>query len=136
MITATALLLERCGLSHREAAEFLSVRPDTVKAWCAGRNPTPPGVTATLRGLYTRIERAAAEALDVIARDGTGADVIELGLAGDDDEAQALGWPCASVHAAMLGIVVARAGRPVRLATRGQSPATAGAVLAHASAEG
>lgn len=60
-MTPFALLLDRCGLSHREAAAYLSVRLDTVRSWSLGRNRTPPGVIEELRLLYRRIELAAVE---------------------------------------------------------------------------
>lgn len=130
MITPLALLLDRCGLSHREAASFCSVRVDTVKSWSSGRNPTPPGVIAELRKLYAHQLLSAQEALTMIAAAPPSAE-IELGLSADDHEAQALGWPCVGAQAAMLGMVVARAGRPVRIVPRGSTPGTAAAAQAH-----
>ena len=110
MITAYALLLDRCGLSLREAAVFHNVRSDTAQKWAAGRSRVPPGAVADLRALYARIEAAAVEALDQIeALAAQGApDRVELALASDDTEAQALGWPCVGTQAAMLGLVLAR----------------------------
>ena len=57
--TPFAVLAERCGLSQREAAEFLKVRIDTIKSWCAGRNVAKPTVLAELRELYAKIQAAA-----------------------------------------------------------------------------
>src|SRR6202040_2016071 len=57
--TPFAVLAERCGLSQREAAEFLKVRLDTVKSWSAGRNAAKPAVLAELRALYGDIQAAA-----------------------------------------------------------------------------
>lgn len=48
-----------CGLSMREAAEFLGVSYDTAKSWSQGRNAPPMGVWQDLAGLYARIEGAA-----------------------------------------------------------------------------
>lgn len=128
-MTAFALLIARCGFSHREAADFLSVRLDTVKSWSAGRNRAPAGAIADLRALHAKIERAASEALAVIAEQKP--EEIELGIVADDHEAQGLGWPCVGAHAAVLGLVVARAGIPVRIVPRGSTPATAAAAEAH-----
>ena len=128
--TLAALLIDRCGLSQREAADVLSVSINTVKSWMAGRARAPAGVIAQLRALYGSIERAAAEALAVIAGQPDAAE-IELGYAADDVEAQSLGWLCAGAQRAMLGIVAARCGRPVRLVPRGSTLATAGAADAH-----
>jgi len=66
--TPFAVLAERCGLSQREAAEFLKVRLDTVKSWCAGRNAAKPAVLAELRGLYANIQAAADKLAQDLAR--------------------------------------------------------------------
>lgn len=130
MTTLAALLIDRCGLSQREAAEVLAVSINSVKSWMAGRANPRPGVIAELRALYARIERAAAEMLAAIT--AAPADtVIELGFPADDHEAQGLGWPCCGAQRAMLGIVAARCGRTVRLVPRGSTAATAAASDAH-----
>ncbi len=130
MTTAYALMLARCGLSHREAADLHRVRLDTVKSWACGRNPVPAGAQAELRRLYAQIGRAAEEALAVInAADG--ADAVEIGLASDDHEARALGWPCVGAHSALLGLVAVLATVPVEIVPRGSTVATAGAADAH-----
>lgn len=48
-----------CGLSQRDAAEFLDVSVDTVKSWSAGRNPVPDGVWWELSLLYADMRNAA-----------------------------------------------------------------------------
>lgn len=130
MTTLAALLIDRCGLSQREAADVLAVSINTVKSWMAGRASPRPGVIAELRTLYATIERAAGEALAVIAANPDAGE-IELGLASDDDEARGLGWPCVGAQAAMLGLVAARCGRPVRVVPRGSTIATAAAADEH-----
>jgi len=125
--TAYALLLDRCGLSFPKAAALHDVRSDTVKSWSAGRNPVPAGVIDELRELYARIERAAEAALALIAEKSSGADAIDLRLAADDAEAQSLGWPCMGAQAAVLGIVAARCGRPVRIVEKSPHPAAGAA---------
>lgn len=110
MITPFALLLGRCGLSHREAADLLGVRTDTVKSWSAGRNQTPDSVIAELRQLYARIERAANEQLilmDELAAEHGSPDAINLTLAANDAAARERGWPCVGAQAAAYGIVIA-----------------------------
>lgn len=129
-MTPYDLLRRRCGLSQPEAAEFHKVRLDTVKSWCSGRNRANDGVLAELRRLHAQIERVAAEALAAIAA-APAAEEIELGYAADDHEAQGLGWPCVGAQAASLGLVIARCDRPVRLAPRGSTVATAAAADAH-----
>jgi hypothetical protein len=126
-MTPIALLIDRCGLSQREAAAALGVRIDTVKSWAAGRNPTPAGVITQLRELYCQIERAAAEALAQIAVLPQSPDLVELGISADDHEAQSLGFPCVGAHAAVLGLVVAGATEPCRIVPRGSTAASAAA---------
>ena len=130
MTTLAGLLIGRCGLSQREAADVLKVSINTVKSWMAGRAMPRPGVIDELRALYAAIKRAAGEALAAIAA-APAADVIELGVATDDHEAQGLGWPCVGAQAAMLGLVVARCGRPVRVVPRGSTSATAASAEQH-----
>lgn len=137
MTTTFALLCQLGGLSQREAATFLKVRPDTVKSWSAGRNRTPPGVIATLAELAERIDAAADEAVEEIEQRmevaGAAPGVIELGLAGDDREAQSLGWPCIGTHRAVIALTAARAlnllafeghATRVEIVPRGSTPAT------------
>jgi hypothetical protein len=131
-MTLYGLLLQRCGLSHREAAALHGVRLDTVASWSAGRRGAPAGAIAELRALYRQVEAAAARVLAAIdAVEGDAPDMIELGLSADDHEAQALGWPCVGAHAAVLGIVAARTDRQVRIVPRGTTLATAAAADAH-----
>jgi hypothetical protein len=85
-----------------------------------------PDAVAALRALYRRIDLAAREALVIISAQPQDA-VVEIGLAADDYEAQQLGWPCASVHEAVLGVVVALASGQVRIVPRGSTSATAAA---------
>jgi hypothetical protein len=131
LTTAYALLLDRCGLSQREAAAFHDVRLDTVKSWSSARNNPPAGVIEELRGLYARIARAAAEAVAAIGAGATPAEAVELGIAVDDQEAQSLGWPCVGAHAAVLGLVAAQCRLAVSIVPRGCTPATAAAADAH-----
>ncbi len=141
MITIFALLCQACGLSHREAAEALRVRLDTVKSWSAGRNRAPEPVLAELAALAAGIETAAAEVLariedlEVQARAaGIEKTESELGVAIDDAEAQALGWPCVGAQRACIALVVARGtrrGYRFRVAPRGATVPTAAAADAH-----
>jgi hypothetical protein len=133
-MTPFSALCQLCNLSHREAAEFLKVRPDTVKSWSSGRNPTPDGVLKKLHGLYERIEESAVQSLaiiDELANVDGHPDSVELGLASDDYEARSLGWPCVGAQAAVLARVVARSPLPVKIVPRGSTTATVGAADAH-----
>lgn len=125
-MTPYRLLLSRVGLSQADAAALHDVRLDTVKSWCAGRNPAPAGVIANLRALYAFQRRAADEALALAAKAPEGAE-IELGYAVDDAEAQTMGWPCASAQWTSLGMIAAGTDRQITLAPRGTTVATAAA---------
>lgn len=131
MITAYALLLDRCGLSHREAAEIHGVRLDTVKSWAAGRNPAPAGVVGELRDLHASLAAAAQQHVDFINDSAADGVLIELGLAQTDDEARTLGLPCIGAQKALLGMVVAAVKRPFVVVPRGSTLASAAAVAAH-----
>ena len=128
-MTAFAMIAQRCGLSLREAADFLDVRLDTVKSWSSGRNPAAAGAIAELRALYAQIERAAGEGLAQIAK--MKPETAELGLAKSDAEAKRLGFPCIGAHGAALGIIAAKAGIPVSIVPRGSSVASAAAADVH-----
>jgi hypothetical protein len=107
--TAYKLLMQRCGLSQAEAAEFHEVGLDTVKSWCAGRNPAPAAVLAELRQLHLAISLAAtrlAEKALKRLRGGT----VELGIIDDDRAALGLGFPCVGAHEAALGLALALLG--------------------------
>lgn len=117
-MTLYALLLQACGLSHREAADFHGNRLDTIKSRASSRIEPPEGAVAELRALYDKIERAADELLDMIERAPDGAE-IELGYPADDHEARSLGWPCVGAWRAVAARVIASTDRPVRLVPRG-----------------
>jgi DNA-binding transcriptional regulator YiaG len=132
--TPFALLAERCGLSQREAAEFLKVRLDTVKSWCAGRNVAKPAVLAELRGLYANIQAAA----DKLAQDnerlleqqrerGIQQRGIVFGLAETDDVARAYGFPSQGPYMAAIGLAQLRLPNDVSIVMQSQSyPGTGG----------
>lgn len=130
-MTSFALLCGVCGLSHREAADMLGVRLDTVKSWSAGRNRAPDGVLDDLRKLAQQIGRAADEALALIIEKAP--PVVELGYAADDVEARSLGWPCIGAQRAAFGRVIAGIpdGVQIRLVPRGSTIGTAAAADAH-----
>jgi hypothetical protein len=116
-MTPYAALLALAGLSHREAADFHRVRPDTVSSWASGRRTAPDGAIAGVRDLIRRQERAAAEAVGLIRQKAPSE--IELGVSADNSEAQTLGWPSARAHAAVLARVVASVDIPVRVVPHG-----------------
>jgi len=127
MTTPFALLVSLAGLSHREASEFLCVRLDTVRSWSSGRNNCPVGALTDLCKLILKQERSALEALVQIEalESAHGApDVIQLGEPVDDDDAQALGWPCVGAWRGMAARIVAKSPRRVEIVPRGSTPAT------------
>lgn len=127
MTTAFSLLLSLSSLSHREAAELLCVRIDTIKSWSSGRNRCPDGALADMRDLIVKQERSAAEGLSQIARlaaEDRAPDLVELGEPIDDDDAQSMGWPCVGAWRGMAARVVADAAVPVSIVPRGRTTAT------------
>ena len=134
MTTPFSLLLQISGLSHREAADFLAVRLDTVKSWSSGRNRCPDGAIKDMRGLIAGQRQAANEALaqiDELIRQHDAPDAIELGEPVDDDDAQTIGWPCVGAWQGMAARVVAGApaGAVFAIVPRGSTPATSAAKI-------
>ena len=109
--TPFALLLQHCGLSHRETADFLMTSVDAVKSWSSGRNRRPAFATGKLADLALGIDEEARGWFhmieDGIDPDNVTPDVIELEIAPDDNEARKHGKPCAAVERAVLARVVA-----------------------------
>lgn len=130
-----ALLIDACGLSQREAADFLGVRIDTVKGWYRPRpSAARPGVLSELRALHAKQRRAAARQIALIrqlVRQHVAPDAIELALSSDDVEARQRGWPCVGAERMTYAMVAARVDLPYVLVPRGSTPASAAAADAH-----
>jgi hypothetical protein len=76
-----------CGLSQEAAAEFLGVRIDTVKSWCAGRSNPPSGVWRLLASLFEQIlntAEGAAEVMDLEGIDPRAYGAIEADIPGHE----------------------------------------------------
>jgi hypothetical protein len=138
MTTMFKLVCDSCGLSLREAPQFLGAKLDTAKSWSSGRNPAPETVIDELIELAVRIDVAAREGLLRIkeSRAGQGLpEKIEIGIAADDAEAQSLGWPCAGTHHAVIRNLIELAPDDIKhrlvIVPRGSTPATAAAADAH-----
>lgn len=138
-MTPAALLIQLAGLSHREAADFLRIRLDTVKSWhrAHGANGTSDGILSELRALIAQQERTAAQAIaqmaqmaDIARENGEDAEGV-LGYPADDYEARSLGWPCVGAWRAMAARVIAAAPVRIILVPRGSTPETAAAADAH-----
>jgi hypothetical protein len=113
-MTTFSILMQRCGLSQREASELLEVRLDTVKSWSSGRNPVRLAIINELRDLHRKIERAGQELVAMVQRpiemqrEESGEPTkLEFGLAQSDAEARKLGFPCTGAHTAALGVAIA-----------------------------
>ncbi len=137
MKTLYSILLSASGLSQREAAIFHGARLDTVKSWSAGRNAAPAGAIQELVDLIDRMMTAVdagVEQMEKMQAQHPVTGEIELGLCSDDHEAQSLGWPSASVHSRVIGLLAAEAiaaGHAVKTVPRGSTVATAAAIDAH-----
>lgn len=137
MKTHFAILCSACGLSQREAAVLLNVRPDTVRSWAIGRNPVPDGAMTELAKLFAHIHAQAENGLKILnemTRKHGKPTVIDLNLASDDAEARSLGFPCASAQAASLGILIGlgmQEGHRFNVVPRGSTVAGAAAADEH-----
>lgn len=135
--TLFSAALRLCGLSLREAADFLGSRIDTVKKWSSGVNPVPAGVMAELHALAARIDEAAEQTADLYdelrERHPDEPAIVELGIAVDDHEARGLGFPCVGAQMAMVARLwsLMPADVTVRLVPRGSTVTTAGAADEH-----
>ena len=136
-MTEFRALIESAGLSVQEAADFLRADERTVRRWLEGENP-PTEILTQMFTLIDRKDRAAAEAIRIIeARLATAAMLafIDLGLSTDDHEAQSLGWPTASAHAAVIRRVVETLPHGlrhlIRIVPRGSTVASAAAADSH-----
>lgn len=100
-MTLFAEILHGCGLSHREAADYLKASAGSIASYASGRRVPPNGMLSELHELAARQEAAAEKALQIWEEAGE-PDEIEIGIASDDHEAQSLGWPCRGAHAAVI----------------------------------
>jgi hypothetical protein len=131
-------MMDTAGLSLAQASAFLDARQDSVMSWSSGRRSTPPGVIDELQDLVFRQQVAAQEAAAVILKKIKKCglpETIEIGIAADDHEAQSLGWPAVSAHAAVVGMTLALLPRSfisrVAIVPRGSTAASAAAADQH-----
>lgn len=140
-MTPFSALQSLCGLSNREAAEFLGITESAVEKFRRGSRAAPSGVLRELQALWAEIDRTAIEAAEEMVRRGimNEAAEIEVGYPADDYEAQQLGLPCAGAWRQMLArlidemMVIDENFDParIRLVPRGSTPATAAAADIH-----
>lgn len=128
-----ALAIAACGLSQREAADYLGVRRDTIGKALIGRGSVPAGWLRELRDLHERQQQAADQVMESIPEDHDG--IVEIGIASDDAEAQAppLGWPCVGAQMAVARLLW-EAGLDVVTVPRGATMVSAAAADRHESA--
>lgn len=139
MLTTFKSLCQSCGLTMSEATAFLDVREGTARAWWLGNRTCPQSVHDDLLNLYRIIDQAAQAAADFIMQQKNenvaAPEMIELGIASDDHEAQTLGFPCIGAHGAVLRRVIESLPDDLALrciiVPRGATPATAAAIEAH-----
>lgn len=125
-MTTFSALEALAGLSHQEAADYLSVRIDTVQSWASGRRRCPQGAIERLIDLIRDQESTAAETMAKIAADGAVAEEwFDLVCPSDDHRARVLGWPSVGAWAAMTARIIAGSPRNVRIVTRESKPTTA-----------
>lgn len=136
-MTPFAALQSLCGLSNREAADFLGTSENQVNKLRSGARGARAGrdYLARLQALWTEIETAAVDDAEEMARRGVfdSAAAIEIGYPADDYEAQTLGLPCVGAWRQMAARLIdelmlvgddfdpAR----IRFVPRGSTPATA-----------
>ena len=97
-MTPFAALQSLCGLSNREAADFLGTTENNVNKLRSGARGSRAGrdYLARLQDLWTAIDQAAVDAAEALGGSGALdlADEIEVGYPADDHEAPTLGFPC------------------------------------------
>jgi hypothetical protein len=98
------VLREACGLSQAEAADLHEARLDSVKSWCSDRRTAPPGVINDLQKLARQIHTSGVRYAELLKQRNEG-DVYIIGLARDEDDARACGFP--SMGAQMRAVAVA-----------------------------
>ncbi|MGE0408738.1 MAG: helix-turn-helix domain-containing protein [Amphiplicatus sp.] len=106
-MTLFAASLHLLGLSQSEAADFLDVRPDTLKSWCSGRRNPPEGIWAPLRALYERQQIAVDHALELIEEKRP--DEIAPAMKGP----RSTSWPSEGAHMAVAAAVALSVDLPV-----------------------
>lgn len=109
MPTMFSLLVDRCGLSQREAADFLKVSPSAVDKMARGVRATPDGIVDELADLYLRISLTAEEIMQMVAGlEKKGVDPEDrIVVTMTDAQAKKRGWPCAAPANAAVGIAIA-----------------------------
>lgn len=140
-MTPFAALQSLCGLSNREAADYLGTKESYIEKMRSGAKRAGRKYLTRLHDLWTEIETAAADAAEELTRAGAlgAADEIEIGYPADDHEARQLGFPCVGAWRQMAArmidelMLLDATFDPTRIALvpRGSTPATAAAADVH-----
>lgn len=97
-MTPFSVMQSLCGLSNREAADFLGTTENNVNKLRSGARGARAGrdYLTRLQALWTEIDQAAVDEAEAIGKTGVlaAAAQIEIGYPADDHEAQTLGLPC------------------------------------------
>jgi len=120
MTSVYNLLRESCGISQAEAADRVhETRLDTVKSWSSDRRPAPGWAINQLQSLSRRIRRAG-EAYAELIKNASKGNVFVIGLAYDDDDARACGFPstAAQLQATAIAISLLPDDAEIRLVPR------------------
>jgi hypothetical protein len=106
MTSVYNLLREACGISQLEAAERVhDTRLDTVKSWSSDRRPAPGWAINQMQSQLRRIRRAGEDYAAQIKKTAQG-NVFVIGLAHDDDDARACGFPSVSAQLQATAIAI------------------------------
>ena len=127
-------LLAASGMDSIDAAHFHGVDEEAIYMWISGDEEPPQYEIEKISDLICRMAVSVAEVLDHVLeqteKHGAGPDLLELGLASDDQEAGILGWPNKSVHKMVLGMTTAQMteiGIKVSIVPRGSTAPSAAA---------
>lgn len=120
MTSVYDLLRDACGISQAEAAEHVhETRLDTVKTWSSNRRPAPSWAINQLQSLLRRIGRAGEDYAALVKQTAEG-NVFLIGLAHDDRDARACGFPsiAAQMQASAIAISLLPDDAEIRLIPR------------------
>ena len=109
-MTPFAALQALCGLSNREAADFLGTSENNVNKLRSGARGARAGrdYLTRLQELWTEIDQAAVDAAEALEGAGvlSAAHEIQIGYPADDHEARQLGLPCVGAWRQMAARVI------------------------------
>ena len=135
-------ILASTGMSVADAATFHEVSDDQIIEWIGGSEDPPDEVMDAISQLVCRMAESVGEVVDhvldkaeqIMEEPHAFPDVLELGLASDDAEAQTLGWPNANAHRTVIGMTAAQIsdmGIRVSVVPRGSTVTSAAAADAY-----